>query len=839
MIIHDNFLWINSPGRTGREIDLLNMAEIESITVLKDANAVALYGAIGKNGVIVVKTKRGIPGKPVFRITVNSGVREPVRLPEYLGSAEYMQYYNQAYRNDGLGEFFYSEEEINGHATGNNPYQYPNVDFFSDEYVKSFSFVTNALAEFYGGNERTKYYVNLGFNHDGSILSFEEEKGVSRFNIRGNIDFNVNEWISSSVDAVSIIINERSTHGDYWAEAHQFRPNLYAPLLPLSKMDASGNPEMQGLLEAANTFNGDFILGGVQAFEDNTPFGEIYARGYNNRLTRISQVNNSIDFDLSSLTEGLSARTYISFDFYNSNDISINNTYAVYEPTWNDEGMIVDLERLKNTDRKDPTESLFPRDFLIRYGFYGVLNYDKQITGDHRINSSFIVYGKNSFQQELVQPEPNSHFALNLRYSFRNKLFADFSGAYVHSVKLPSGKRGDFSPTIGFSYILSEDLDISWVDFFKLRVSGGLLHHDLDMGYYLYSSIYSRNGGFYSWSTSSENDLTIFEQGENQNLEMEERIDFNAGVDAVLFDKIYVNANYFSTNMANQVTLLNIQYPSYYGAFQPYGNFNSDRYSGVEAGLKYTEQFGDFQMNIGGNIIYTVSKRLKVDEVYKNAFQYREGNPVDAIYGHTNTGFYTKEDFDADGNLKEGIPVPQYGPVRPGDLKYLDKDGDGIINDDDMHMIGRMISPFNYGVNLMLKYKRFTLFTLLSGELGSQGEKEGSYYRPESDDKYSVEVRGAWTENTAGTATFPSLTTRNSTNNFGKTSDFWLFNRNIFSLNRAQLTYEIPQSFVSRFNVYIAGSNIVQLGENIKEVQIKPGNEPDYRYWILGLNIDF
>jgi TonB-linked SusC/RagA family outer membrane protein len=834
-------------GIPGRSIDVLNMEEVESITVLKDANAAALYGSMARNGVIIITTKRGEAGNNGTNVSVNYGLRQPLALPQYLNSSDYMTAYNQAYKNDGRGDFRYDPElEIPLYRDGLNPIKYPDVDFFGDEFLKSSASYTNVLTEFYGGSKETQYYVNLGFNRSESILNLDDEKGDNRFNVRGNVDFKVNNWIKSSLDAVAIIYTSRNNQVDFWNSANSFRPNLYAPLLPVSMINFADYPELKGIVDGANNYNGH-ILGGTRAEEGNTPFGDIYAKGYRRSVSRVSQVNNSIDFDLSGIAKGLSARTYVSFDFYNAYNVKVTNKYSVYQPTWSGDE-IVGLERLKDADRKDQKERVSTDHFAIRYGFYGVINYDKKLNDNHSVNTSLIGFINNTFFKDEKQSDKNSHAALNLRYDFKNKILADFSGAYINSIKLAEGNRGALSPTFGLGYILSEDVKVPWIDFLKIKASAGIIMTDIgmrhrvddeDLEYYLYSSVYAKDWNEFAWGQSNTNSTTKFSRGQNLDLEAERRKDLNIGFESILFDKFSLEGNLFQTDFDGRLTLLNVPYPSYYRPFRPYGNYNADRYKGFELGTNYMEDFGDFSFNIGARLLYTTSERLKVDEIYENPFQYRKGKPVDAIFGHTSIGFYEVSDFDAEGNLLDDIPVPQYGKVKPGDIKYFDKDDNGKINDQDMHQIGLWNSPWYYGGDITIKFKNLTLLAVVSGETGGNAQKNGSYYRPQGNDKYSEVVRGAWTEETAATATFPRLTTGNNDNNFGKTSTFWQYSKSSFSINRVQLTYGVPQNMVKDFSVFVAGSNLATFAKHKAEIELRPGREPMYRFYTAGVRVTF
>ncbi|WP_158838290.1 SusC/RagA family TonB-linked outer membrane protein [Polaribacter sp. L3A8] len=838
-------------GIPGRSIDLLNMEEIEEITILKDANAVALYGAMGRNGVIVVKTKRGAV-KQEFNVSVSSGIKFPTRMPNYLGSAEYMMLFNEARVNDGATPSF-SDEEIANHASGVNPYRYPNVDFYSSDYMKDNASFTNVVADFSGSVEDTKYYINVGFRNDQTIQNVtDNDKGVKRFNVRGNIDFRVNDWIKSSFDMIAVIEQNKASLTNLYDEGNNFRPNLYSPLLPISAVDVMNYPELAGVLQAANKFNG-FLIGGNRNFRDNVPLANVYAGGRTTNLTRISQVNNAIDFDLSAVTEGLSAKTYLSFDFYNFYNTSNVNQFAAYEPTWNDEGKIIGLENIRDNDIAGLTENINSNVFTIRYGFYGMINYEKMLGKNHEINTSLIALANSTQVIDEKQSSKNSHLGLSVNYKYKNKLMFDFNASYVNSIKLAEGNRGKFAPTLGFAYVLSEEeslKDSSWLNYLKLRSSMGVVYSDIGIdGYFLYDAIYQQGGnnGFYNWGDANgsgfNNQYTTIGRGQNNNLGMEKRMDYNLGFEALIAKKIWVEANVFRSDLTDQVINATTVYPEYYGGFRPYSNFNADKYSGFEFGANYLDRFGEFGMNIGARVLYINSTRKKVDEVYADEYQNREGKPVNAIFGLKSMGFFGEDDFNTDGSLNAGIPT-QFGALQPGDIRYKDINNDGVVNNQDEVSIGRWDSPWTFSSDITLDYGPFTLFALLTAEVGGNGVADGNYYRPQGDQKYSEVVRGRWTPETANTAIFPRLSSLPNTNNLGVNSDFWLYDNSNFRLQRVQLTYDLPTNWVQKmkmqdFSVFASGSNLAEISKNkdIRELQLS--NSPMYRYYSLGLRMKF
>lgn len=842
-------------GIPGRDIDLLNMEEIDEITILKDANAAALYGSMAKNGVIIVTTKRGKVGSNKFNISASTGIKVPKQMPKYLNSANYMGLYNEARANDGLPTQ-YTSELIENTRSGENPYLYSDIDFYSNDYFKEFASFSNVTADFSGGVENTQYYINLGFKNEGELQDISNnDKGVQRFNIRGNIDFKVNDWIKSSIDAVGIIQRDRSSLTNLYSDAASFKPNLYAPLLPISMIDITNNSELAGIVDAANKYDGN-ILGGSQAYSGTTPFANIVAGGYKTSMLRISQINNSIDFDLSAIAEGLSAKTYVSFDFYNVYDLKIENKYAVYEPSWNaDNTMIVGLENVKDTDQKDQVEDVSTNIFTMRYGFYGMLNYEKQITEKQGITASLIGFLNNTIYKEEKQNDRNTHAAFNFNYNYNKRLFVDFSASYINSIKLADGNRGQFAPTLGLAYIAKNSNNKSdKLNYLKFNISGGFIYSDLDMcdddnlsEYFLYDAVYEQSGNGFGWgdtySAGMSNKATVIKKGQNNDLNMEKRTDINIGFEALMFNKLCLEGNVFQSTMGDQVIQVSSMYPSYYASFKPYINYNEDRYRGFEFGLNYKDQFGDFKMDVGARLMYMTTERTKVDEVYEDGYQNRKGKPTDAMWGLECLGFFSNNDFNVDGSLKEGIPT-HYNAVSSGDLKYKDMNGDNVINDRDMVEIGSWNSPWSFSSDITLSYGDFTLFALLTAEVGGDAMKSGNYYRPQGDIKYSEIALDRWTEETAETAKLPRLTSVGNTNNFSKNSTFWMYDNSYFKIQRIQLTYDIPQRLVDKLkmndiSVFAAGSNLFEFSKNKKIRELSVSWGPNYAYYSMGLRLNF
>jgi TonB-dependent SusC/RagA subfamily outer membrane receptor len=319
-----------------RETGNVAPTEIEEIVFLKGANAVALYGSRAAKGVVNVITKRGEVGKRRFDLRVNSGINIPKSYPKYLGSAEYMTMYNEARRNDGLTDL-YSELDIYNYGSGRNKYRFPNVDFYSSDYLKNVFTRYDATAEISGGNERVRYYTNLGYSTTGSLLNFGEAKNNNnsdRLNFRGNLDIQLNEYISMNADATAIFYTGRGVNTDYWGNAATVRPNRFAPLIPIDLIEKEDAASQIWIQNSNNLIDGKYLLGGTQLDQTN-PIATIYAGGNNQYSNRQFQFNTGLKADLRNVLKGLSFRTGFAVDYATAYSLSYNYSYATYSPTWN------------------------------------------------------------------------------------------------------------------------------------------------------------------------------------------------------------------------------------------------------------------------------------------------------------------------------------------------------------------------------------------------------------------------------------------------------------------------------------------------------------------------
>jgi TonB-linked SusC/RagA family outer membrane protein len=826
-----------------RNLGDIRLEEVEQITILKGVNAVALYGCHAANGIILITTKRGEASNRKLNVRANTFLLFPKLYPEYLGSAEYMALYNEARINDGLQEF-YDNETINNYRNGNR-YRYPDIDYYSSEYLNKYTYRTDVATEFSGGNKDARFYTNIGWANQSTLLNLGEGKneGDNRFNVRGNVDINLTNSISSTVDVVAILDNSRRGLADYWYSASTFLPNKYAPLLPLSMIAPDSTDAILLAENSKNIIDGQYILGGTQEYLTN-PLADLYVGGYLEYINRVVQLTNTINIDLNSVVKGLSFHTRFNADYYNAYIQSINNEYSVYTPAWDsipDSDIITGLEKF-GIDIRTGDQNIEGSAQTRNLGFSVQFNYMTSLSDVHNISAILLASGTSITTNGIIQASTNTNLGLQLGYNYDHKYWIDFSGAFVNSTKLPEGNRTALSPTIGLGWLMSSEDFLSGstiVDHLKLSASAGIVNTDRSIGdYYLYDNIYISGDGF-SWDDGSySNQATYSLHGANPDLSFVKRKEFNMGIEGAFLNRLlWLETTFFLIRMDGLPTQRFSQYPSYFSTLVPYTNYNSNQFTGTDVMLNFNKKISEVEFNLGINATYINTKVIKRDELYADSYMNRVGKPVEAIFGLINDGFFMDENDIANH------PLQAFGEVRPGDIKYVDQNGDNIINERDEVEIGQWNAPFIYGLNFSTSYKNFTIYLRGTGSVGGNGMKNIDYFWVQGDDKYSEVVLERWTEDTKNTATYPRLSSLENRNNF-RSSDFWIYKTDRFDLDKVQVTYDLPENllgktFIKELGVYVMGLYLFTFSKNKDILDLVTWTSPAMRYYSLGIRANF
>lgn len=835
-----------------RDLNNIPPQEVKEITFMKGAQAVVLYGSRAAKGVIYITTKRGADAPLKIDARVNTGWAVAKAYPEYLGAAEYMTLYNEARANDGLAAA-YSQEQIYHTAAHTNPYRYPDVNMYSGEYLKKVYNRTDANLEISGGNGRARFYTNINYFRQGDFVDFGEAKKnySDRFSVRGNVDVNFSDYVSAYVNASATFYNSRGAHGSYWEAASTLRPNRITPLIPISMIDPSATGALDLVNTSMNIVDGNF-LAGTQIDKTNI-FADYYAKGYNKFTSRQFQFDTGVNIDLSMLTPGLSFATKFAVDYATSYNTGYYNNYATFVPVWtsyNGKEVIGDVS-MEGKDEHSGVQNISDSQSRQTMNFSAQFDYKRTFADLHNFHAMVVGTGWQRTFSGQYHRTSNVNLGFEVDYNFDKRYYVDLAIAGVHSSKLAPGHRQAWSPSASIGWRISQE------DFLKgseavnelmLSASYSKLHSDMDISdYYLYSANYT-NGDWYSWAVGGTS-AAYPKRGENLDLTFVTREEFNVNLRGEFFNRmIGLDASFFVIKNDGLLVNNSVRFPSFFStyypeaSFAPYINNNANRRTGFDFGVNFNKEFGEFALQVGVNGTYYDTKALKRDEIYENAYQYREGKPIDGIWGYRCEGFFATDEEAAAANQR----ALGGGKLRAGDLKYTDINNDGLIDDNDIVYLGRggwYGAPFAMGVNITAKYKGFTLFLHGTGGFGGHAIKNGSYYWVAGDTKYSAEVRGRWTEATAATATYPRLTTGNGSNNF-TTSDFWMYSTNRFDLAKVQLTYDFPKSIihgpiVNGLSIYVSGSDLLTISKNRKIMETNIGSAPQSRFYNIGAKVTF
>ncbi|MCC4213629.1 SusC/RagA family TonB-linked outer membrane protein [Leeuwenhoekiella parthenopeia] len=834
--------------------------EIEQVTFLKGVTAAALYGSRAAQGVILITTKRGEIGKQQISARVDAGLFVPKRYPQYLGSAEYMTYYNEARANDGISAL-YSDEEIFNHASGSNPFRYPSVNFYSDEYLKPVYERYDATVEISGGNESARYYTDIGFFRTGNQIDFGEavNNKTERFNVRGNVDLKLNDWISASLGANAIYYSGRGVNANYWGNAATVRPNRFSPLIPLSFI-SEGNETARILAQnSSNIIDGRFLLGGSQIDQTNA-FASIYAGGYNTFTSREFQFNTSIDADLNRALKGLTLNTTFGVDYSTSYNQSYNNQYSVYGANWinvNGQDEIGSLIRY-GEDARTGIQNISNSFYQQTISFSSQLNYETELAENHNLSAMLVAGGWQQTLSGQYHRISSANLGLQLAYNYKNRYYVLFNEAVVHSARFAKGQRTGYSPTATVAWKIGREPFLensSIVNDLELSVSAGVLSTDLGFGanqYYAHETIYSQTeGAWFSWRDGALTRSTNSLQAGNPELTFARRKEINVELKGSLFNNsISFQTAFFANRMKGNIIQPGVLYPNYFqtgfpaSSFVPYINYNNDDRIGFDFDITYSKTIGSIDWTVGLAGIYYDTKASQRAELFENEYQNREGKPIDAMFGLRSDGFFSSDDEVASAPNQDALGGRG---TTAGDIRYIDQNGDGIINNEDEVYLGKWGwsgAPLSAGIHLSAKWKNLTFFALATGQTGAHAMKNGSYFWIDGEDKYSTVVRDRWTPETAATATYPRLTTQNGERNF-RNSDFWMYSTDRIDLAKVQVSYDIPagilgsDSFLKNLNIYVSGANLFTFSSERELMELNIGNAPQTRFYNLGLKALF
>lgn len=831
-----------------RSINNLNPNDIASISVLKDAAAAAIYGMRAANGVVLVTTKRG-KGKTTFSANMYTGVQTPTRMPNFLDSYNYGVLLNEANKNDGVAAT-YSDEDLKKFKDGSSPDTHPNTDW-TGETLSKFSTKNYADISASGSNEKNtvKYFTSLGYLFQDALY---KNNKFDRLNFRTNLDIGLSESISLTTD-FSGSFEKRN------------RPSLGAGTL-ISRLYRTPP------IEVNQYSNGGYSSFSIDPLIDN--------KGYNKtqHLDFQSKIALTVKFPF---LEGLKLITQVAYDrsTYRNKSFSIPSTYTVYNANTKKFSLSRPADRNEKATLSEGQSQGYK---LITEG---ILGYDTSINNIHNIGAKLIysrtfdeynsLFGNisnitgtsvdffiagDASTRELTNYTGQSAmlgYAGRFTYDYKEKYLFEFNGRYDGSYKFSKNARFDFFPSFSLGWNISkEDFfeNLKWINRAKIRASYGELGSDAIsafryLEFFKFGSPFIDNGEVAQtiYSTGLKDDATTWEKAKNYNL----------GIELGFLDNsLSLEADFFYKRTQDILTTRALTVPSTFGATLPLENIGVVDNKGVDFNVSYRKSHSqDFNYNANLNFGYAKNKVIDVAEPETvDPLRRKTGRSIGTRFGYLAEGlFKTKKEID-DLNAKAPGGVYQTQNPKPGDIKYVDVNGDGVVNQDDRTVIGKGAIPeITYGLSAGVYYKQFDLSVLFQGaaefDMYLSGEASWAFYNGgKVFDKHLNRARIGKDGNVMNTdASYPKLSLKNNAVN-ERGSSYWVESGDYLRFKNIELGYTLPNSILERmglgnFRIYVNARNLFTWS---KIKQLDPEN-PQKRGWFypqqkvynLGLNVQF
>ncbi len=775
------------------DLNTLDPADIESFTVLKDASATAVYGVRGANGVVLVTTRRGKSGKLSINVKSNVGISYSARTPNYVDAPTYATLANEASIVRG-GRPVYNDAELRLFQTGLDPDLYPNVNW-RDVMLKDYVWNHQHHISVNGGGSNARYYMSVGIQHkdaiykqDKGIKNYDTNVGYNKYNFRANIDANLTKSTNLELGLESVIVNNAFPgYGDNNQALWDAQANMTPVTVPVVYSD--------GTLPAY----------GADATQQN-PYILLNYTGYKKKSEMTNSVRLKLIQDFDRWVKGLKVDALMSISTFSSLLQTQLKTPALYYATGRKKDGTLDLiEKVSKADDKYSSTNLTTRKIY----FEGRVNYERLFNEKHRVGGLLLYYMDDFVTgeaQDLIASIPKRYTGLAARatYSFKDTYFIEGNLGYTGSEAFEKGEKFGIFPAISGGWVPTQyewvQNNLKFIDFFKIRGSYGVVGNDRMNGVrFPFLSTMQQGSGAGMWGGGNN---ILESQEASQNLRWEKAKKLDIGIDAQLFhNKVDLTVDFFHEKRTG-IFQQRASIPEEMGlATQPWANIGAMESWGADGNISYMHQFNkDWNLTVRANFTYTNNKLTAYEQSgVKYPYQSYIGTPYGNQRGLIALGLF-KDQEDIDNSPKQTF----MSNVMPGDIKYKDVNGDGIINTDDEVLIGNSTVPrLQYGFAFELRYKRLSVSALFEGVGIVDFMYGGNGFYPftgkQTGNVLSIVADPAnrWipasysgnpaTENP--NARFPRLTYGSNANN-ERNSTFWMENGRYLRLKNVQITYD-------------------------------------------------
>lgn len=810
-----------------RDFEDMDISEIESVTVLKDAAALNWYGLNGGNGAILVTTKRGKIGQNLISFDAQGGFQSASNLIKPLNSFDFATLYNQGLTNVGQAPA-YNDAALEGYKNQTNPYLYPDNNYL-DRFLSKRAATQRYALTFSGGSNRVRYFSSVSyFNQQGLFRetetpNYDSNYGYKRYNFRINLDYDVTKTLTLTLLA-GVRSEVRNDVGDGTSTVLSNLYNLPPNAFPILNADGS--------------------YGGTSLFQSN-PLGQLQSTGFSRTTTNILLASIMADQKMDFITKGLSANLFFSYDGYGNYGDGLSQNYAVFNQT------VTPVQTYRTPAVIAYRTAAFQTNTKNNELWFG-LDYNRTFATDHQVKAN--VRAQQYVSAAVDRLDYRSRMIVGRAdYSFKQRYQLGFTGSYSGSENYAPGRRFGFFPAVSAGWLISKEdflKDASVISYLKLRGSygrSGNIGPTYDANGNVvrlpYRTLFTRDAGPFLGSTFSTSTTARLVSPAGNPLTTWEKIDrLNLGTDVDFFKgALSFSVDYFDEKRTDILGPANL--PGILGIAIAQVNSGKVSSKGFDASGTFHKKIGEVLISTNANFTYA-----------KNIILERTENvlPNQSTIGrYVNGGnYYIAEGiFQSQAEINASPKQTLSSLVAPGDLKYRDVNHDNIIDANDAISSDYTDIPkIYYGFGFNIRYKQFDLGAQFQGLAGRTVDISDIFYAgPSGLNQLSLDT---WTPATAATAKYPRIGISDNGNNTAN-STFWLYSGDFLKLRSAEIGYSTPQSFNQRLRfkcarIFVSGNNIFSISK-LGELGIDPetpnaGRFSSYPYvktFAIGLNVKF
>ena len=842
-----------------RDMDFVDADDIATFSILKDATATALYGVRGANGIILITTKRGTEmTAPQIRVKAEFGITQPVQLPELANASQWIDYYNELYRDSGSTEMPISDYARQMYLSGRDPDLYPNVDWVNTIF-KDLAMTGRVHASVTGGSPKIRYYVSASYYTEGGMFNvadndrYNAQMNFNKYSFRSNIDIDITK---STQLGLSLSTQYTTKNAPCTTTNDLYAYTMYVTPVATPTVFSNG---MLAIPQESGSVN---------------PYNMLNNTGYRRYNTMVAQSLLSLTQDFSDIiTPGLKANVKFAWDAQNATLLERAMSPVTYYATGRDENGELMLTAANPNGSNYMRLATSDSSGTTAINFEGSLIYERLFAEDHRVSGMFLYSVRSKSKNRPVNyidayPTKNMGIAGRFTYAFRDKYFAEFNFGYNGSERFYKNERWGFFPAAGLAWVISNEK--FWrpmnkvIPKLKLKATYGLVGND---------AIGDENDRFFYLSEVDPNDSgkgywfgTNFDEGkpgvtvkryDNRLITWERAKKANYGLELTLFDALNIQLDYFTEHRTN-ILMDRASIPADMGlAAKVRANVGEAKANGVDLSVDYNKFFRNgYWLQAHGNFTYAHSEFLKYEEpAYNEKYRSHIGQSLNQWYGLIAERLFIDE-YDV-----QNSPKQTFGEYGAGDIKYRDVNGDGQITDADMVPLGYPTVPeIVYGFGFSFGNQRFDISAFFQGSarssfwIDAKATSPFQHINPTDDDPYHQDIpllkayaNDHWSESNRNLyAMWPRLSTTVIENNV-RTSSWFMRNGAFLRLKTLEVGYTLPESwtkkaYISSARVYCSGNNLLLLS-GFKLWDIEMGGSglgyPIQRVINLGVQINF